>query len=162
MIELHERKHALSALFHTLIFLLASVVLCVLVIRSSSFPVIWDVVFNVVMIVLYSCILLGFILKTRAYIHLCVKGNPIAIIKDNELCVYSALTDSYTAINWSDVLKFDTYQTKTGDYCFPVYRRKTDKPNRFLHIMGLRKDCFRYSYTDYSEEELLAMLHKHL
>ena len=59
MIELHERKHALSALFHTLIFLLASVVLCVLVIRSSSFPVIWDVVFNVVMIVLYSCILLG-------------------------------------------------------------------------------------------------------
>lgn len=156
---LHERKHFFSAIYYTVLFILITIVTSSIVMRQDSFNGIGNTIISILISVLYLIILFGFIQKVRTYIQLCILERPIAIIDDKEISIYSTLTGNYTAISWEKISKFDTYHSKTGNYCFPIYIDKKDEPNRFLHYMGLRKDCFRFSYTEYPEDEqILALL----
>lgn len=160
--ELYERKHFIAAVYSTMLFLLVSIVMCIIVLGNDSSTGASTILFKIGCLVLYMDLLFTFIIRVRAYIHLCVLKRPIAVINDKELFVYSTLTGKYTTISWERISKFDTYHSKTGNYCFPVYINKNDEPHRFLHYMGLRKDCFRFSYTDYPEDEqIIALLNQY-
>lgn len=160
---LHERKHFFSAIYYTVLFILITIVTSSIVMRQDSFNGIGNTIISILISVLYLFILFGVILKARAYILLCVLGRPIVIINSKEISIFSALTGGYTAISYDKVLRFDTVHSKSGNYCFPVYINKEDEPNRFLHYLGLRKDCFRFSYTDYPEDEqIIALLNQYI
>ncbi len=156
---LREKKHFFSAIYYIVFFLLITIVTTSIIMRQDSFNGTSNIIVSILFTVLYLIILFCFIQKVRTYIQLCILERPIAIIDNKEIRIYSTLTGSYTAISWERISKFDTYHSKTGNYCFPVYINKKDEPNRFIHYIGLRKDCFRFSYTEYPEDEqILALL----
>lgn len=161
MTKLYEKKHLLDASFKLLCLFLAATMFIILLFVFPTHDSRRDLLIIICLgMLVFVLLILGS--RARGYLHLCIKRNPIAILDDEYLKVYSYITNRYTTIKWEEVERCETFYTRDGYYCYPVYIDHAKEPHGLFRKSGMRKDSFRYSYTGLSEDELLALFDKYI